>query len=1081
MQPGIRTTAEALTSAIIIYVHEIEQKLAGTADDDDDQSEDEEQFTGPGSLLFPLEPPSSPVTSSSSKLVSFKDGDDGAPKSDAASWIYDSLRDRIKEGPSRASKLPSHFVNWLLEEAIDTTKPEEAPAKATSSELGAVASDKPAAETATEAAAEAATEPSATPNTKKASDSKKKAKTKGKAAQTEPTPTGSESLAEKSSDVKAGQTAPDTAKTGAGDSKDTVAAADPPSDAIKAVTKDTDDTMAKTQDSPAVAHAVPEAPGIGEAQASPKQVRHVEPEKSKDAKFGRFDFAHDHDDLPPPYPSPEGHMPSIRRPPFGGVPFAPPQMAATDYPFPPRNPMAYQSPDPFESYSSMAYMPPQPTMFHPVGFYPMHPSFLAPQPFYGGFTPPTNDAFGLNDQYGSRFPGRPFQPKRRDSMNHARQDSPQNGGASRSGGMVRSRRPAGTIHNGAIFGRPVEEELHDEEEPKARHRSPQAMRRKESEGSRSGDDGKNLETAAKTKKKVGEDTASLRDKMDEGAKDSKGKAREISTDHAGEDGEPSNASPKERKSSGSSNKSAKLGDSTKDDPEFTDGVKDQSKEKDRLDGDVGSASKPPPPTANSSGKLRNNKVSKGKARENKPPSPSSVSRLPTPPTPPSEPEEQAPSTGDVGTKDETSDDEIGKTEPEERRADRDPKGKGKDIEKHNSTTKSSKKDPSKDLDEPSFSPSTEPRVMTPPPTPQQNTAYPKSAPHPPPAAHNMPRAQQSGPRGARGTYAHNAAENIPYMQQASFAPAHPLLATNPFIPRPGGARDAAGFSMNSEFGMGLSMGMGVGMAAGALDPRWSSRGDAMPSAPYPWATTAAAAAAAAASAGMAGYAAPQGGFGMNWARGEGNAMPPLGGPPPVPQRDSQQWSRYRERVMEDDFEELEEANRFGHSDDYGHDDDDDDDEDDHFRYSSEDMRRRRNVPYAERRRSHSPPYQRQAPAPPPPRDHREDFAHGGHVSAGDPRSRQQQQQQQQARQQPYTRPPYYDRPQRPSFDDEPPSEWGWADGGASEGGGFKEPPPFSGPAKKGSVDSEDGGYDNWHEMYRRSRGHAEYEMTDIGA
>ncbi|KAL1902469.1 hypothetical protein Sste5346_001450 [Sporothrix stenoceras] len=1111
-QTRFRIASETLTSAVIIYVRTIEQRLAGP--DDDDQSDDEEPITGPGSLLYvaPAPPPPPKETKKGKNKVRKQPIE---PTVDAADWIYQGLRDRIKEN-DRAENLSSQFVEWLLEESV-VVKPVE---NSDAVEVTPTETTDDKTTDAVQAALEPEPETAPVFLSKKAL--KKLAKNKGKAKA-----------------VKTTAAEPESEPERADDKADTT---NPEDDDIAKLEKAIADAQAalaagavEEKEKAGADAAAPEAPptdqsGTPKATAAAAQ---AEPSKSKDAKFERHDIEQDHDDLPPPYPSPDAFMPPGGR----GAPFAP-----SHFPYPGANPMAYQT-APGAPFDIPPYMQSQAAMFHGVGFYPVHPPYMAAaaaaQPFYGPRGAAAADAYGAAaDPYDSHAPARPFPSMRRGSIERPYRDVP--GRDSGRGGALVPRRRAGTYGDGKY----EDEEHFDEDVPANRRRGTTGRRRRDTDESQETNDDKENEQDGPSNK---------------------------SNDDA--DREKDDAAPTEmslervpyrpKKAIAVSSKPAKKGN----------GKAVASDDEGRHYSDAETVDmRNATPIASNSSKKRNAKTTtapvKRAGQSSKESSPPPVAVLPTPPTPPSaagEDDEAVEASTSKSKKSKAKSKAKNTTKAqakevvEDHHSDTEPETKDKDDSEYESANEGNDDKDENDghdddnddgdhdhEDETQFSPDTEHRVFTPPPTPP-HVPHPGEAPVPPPAAYMHPRAPHpGGPPGAA-----IAPGGYPGMPPYFAQPQHPsMMGAHPYqAQRRGGPEAAAG-------GYGPNVDMEQMWAS-----FWSER-MGMPPPAAPWA--AGAPAPAAMDGPRGGPPAAAKGLSSNWIRGEDHAMPVRGPPPaqvsgaPPPSRPQQrqQYDRYRSRMHDDDHEHDRRGPIYEHSEDeeydgYGHHDHRDhrDHRDHHDRHDPRDHRDQRDdyddrgpvrrdpyhaADYPPRRRSRSPPYhaqdrrrdyheqqRQQRPryhpdeSPSPPRGWERDDRDDRHDRRGDPREHSPPnhhhggQHHQQTPQQQYRNPyhAYYDQPRRPSFSKgaPTPAEWGWP-GDVNQPLHQQQPsqmppqmpsmpqmPPIPQmtpqmPPMFPQAPPQHGGHpppgwdDGWNDTYRQNhRGHAEFSMTEINS
>ncbi|KIH86553.1 hypothetical protein SPBR_08096 [Sporothrix brasiliensis 5110] len=1079
-QNRFRIASETLTSAVIIYVRTIEQRLAGP--EDDDQSDDEEPVTGPGSLLYvaPVAPyprDSKKGKSKSKALVEVK--------VDAADWIYENLRDRIKES-DRAERLPRHFVEWLLEEAV-LPKTDEKPAVA-----DAAAAEPTDGNTAVEGVSkdkrnpstergEPITEPKPEPQpapvflSKKAA--KKLAKLKGKAKAVATKPTEPE---RPSDDRDIGTTDNNTAEDSERKAMEDMNASS------------TDTAGTKKGGFIADASGAPEATPAHQADTPKAAATQTEPGKSRDAKIGQYDLEQDHDDLPPPYPSPESFIPHGRGQPFG----------ASHFPYPPANPMAYQTP-PGASFDMPPFMQPQPAML-PIGFYPLHPQYMAaPQSF---FSPrgATGDTHGPSDLFDGLPPSRPFPGIRRESIERSYRDAPSHE-MDRGGSLAPRSRPAayGKFEEGGQF---------DNESPVNRRRDLTGRRRRESDDSQGTNDNKENEKYG-SGNKIGDETSPGKGTAD-GGHDTQARP-ELSLERA---------VYRPKKPVAVSSKPTKKGDG-KASAETEDEAEKHYSDAETVD--IRDAL----PLSNNSGKKRNGNVStsagKTAGQANGASSPPVAPVLPTPPTPPSaageddnaieaetsksktksKAKQTAKNTRNAKARALTAEGDHNETEPRNENRD---DSEYESADEGNDGKNDKDKNANDDGNETQFSPDTEHKVFTPPDTPP-HIPHPGEAPVPPPAAHIHSQAPQPGPLGAGGAAGPGGfpgSTSIPYFTQ----PPHPMMGSYPYQTQPRGGPEATGYGLNVDMGMG-AVGTGFGAGDATIDSMWASFWNerlGMPPPAAPWVGTQATRMNGPRSGPTA--AAERS---SSWIRGDDHAKP-VRGPPPQdsgahPPPRPQPWNRYRNRGSRDDHHDD------GHAV-FGYSEDDNYDDYDHRyprdrRYYSDDYDDRGPVTsapyhddYPPRRRSLSPPYhtqdrrrqyheqQRQQrpryhPDDSPPRgwerddrDRREPRGspnmHGGSH-------------QQQPSQPPYRNAfhPYYDQPRRASVSKgATPAEWGWP-------GDVKQPldpqqtqlpqmapqmPPMFPHAPPPHNSHPAPGWDGgWNETYRQSRGHAEFAMTEV--
>ncbi|CAK7213168.1 hypothetical protein SBRCBS47491_001710 [Sporothrix bragantina] len=1109
-----RIVSETLTSAVLIYVRMVEQKLAGPDDDDDDPSDDDEPITGPGSLFFIVPAAPAPKVTAKGKSSLAKKKEPVPPKLDAATWIYEALRDRVKES-GRAEELPAQFVGWLLQEVAIAKVEEKTEASETVPGPAEAEPAKDAAEIETAPILEPEPSPAPVYLSKKAA--KKAAKLKGKAAAAKAPEPEPEPLSEKTEDNKVAAEAPATAEE---------------AEAEKATATTDEKTVGDVPT--ANSEPVPEVPAAGPT-ASPQ-----EPDRPRDSKFaGRLGIDPDLDDLPPPYPSPEAFMPHGRGPPFGGPP----------YPFPQGNGMPYPPPGaPFDEYSNMAYMQPRPAMF-PVGFYPVHPPYMAPQPYFGGRPGgPGPDGYGPNDHYDAQPPtGRPGPGMRRGSIE-------------RPGALVPRRRPAGTVLNSAIFGKFDEEEHYDDDAPASRRRNMQSRRRRESDESQKTDDNRENET---TDDKADDD----KNEKDEDDTANKDKSAAPAPSEMSLERIPYRPKKQVAPSSRPAKKAGKAAAYQVFDDDDVDDGDDKDEDEPRHFSDAETVDIRDVVPSNS-GKKRNTKNASAKrtmpaSKEYSPP-PATV--FPEPPSPPTVIENENDNGEGSKSKSKAKKSKAKKAEKKkiEAKADvekrDDDKGKDKDDSEYESAIENNDNDKhhlsddngsEKDDDsETKFSPDTEHRIFTPPATPPH--VPPGEAPVPPPAAHIYPGAPGVGAPGAggAGVFGHAGGPGgMPYFARPPFpqAPQQPLpmMGVHPFLgQRRGATETAAAYGPNVDMGAGVGGAAGAGAAGGAMDPMWAqfwSESMGMPPGAAPWASATTAAATAAGVTGGARAAPTTGAAGVNssWIRGDNHqypvngrlaqqpaSRPPLSQPRPAPR--PQQWDRYRSRGVHDDEHddrdgyyipsEDEDYDDYGpgHGHNHGRDDRDD--------YNVHPMDRQR-PPYgaaqysAPRRRSRSPPYQPQQrqyhdPSRQPPQQPRQQryapndsppgaggWSRDEKTSPpnhhGGPQHPQQQPYSQQQQQQQYRNAyhPYYDQPRRGSFS-KGGAEWGWP-------GDMKQqpsqqqypqqqqqhhtysqqtpqmPPSFPHVPPHTSNGHQPAWDDGWNEAYRQSRGHAEFAMTEI--
>ncbi|CAK7265030.1 hypothetical protein SEPCBS57363_001374 [Sporothrix epigloea] len=341
-EPSQRNISETLVNALFIYVRMIELKMAGPDEDVDDPFDDTEAITGPGSLLFIASV--NPVTTAAKSEASLTEEKESVvPEVGVATWIYEALWDKAKEG-SATEDLPSHFVDWLLDKLIITkteVKPKE---NATGSASDSVETVECAVQLKGRAADAAYTELVAQPATAEHDTS----------AATEST----------------------SSKTAGVDEN------------IK-----TADLVAENHLLTAHMAAAPETFKDAQDEIQQKADRPTE----SDFKFAaEIDTDQKHDDLPPPYPSLEEFVPHGRGPPFVGPTYPFPQMNRMPYPLPSAPPGQFTNP---------IYMQPQPAVY-PTGLYPIRSPYMASQPFierdqpsFSGF-----EARFMDDRYNDPAP-----------------------------------------------------------------------------------------------------------------------------------------------------------------------------------------------------------------------------------------------------------------------------------------------------------------------------------------------------------------------------------------------------------------------------------------------------------------------------------------------------------------------------------------------------------------------------------------------------------------------------------------------------------------------------------------------------
>ncbi|ERT03232.1 hypothetical protein HMPREF1624_01538 [Sporothrix schenckii ATCC 58251] len=1081
-QNRFRIASETLTSAVIIYVRTIEQRLAGP--EDDDPSDDEEAITGPGSLLYVAPVALYPKASKKGKSKNKAPVD---IKVDAADWIYERLRDRIKES-DRAERLPRQFVEWLLVEAVlpkTDKKSEVADAVAAEPADGnAPAEDvlkdmrNPGTETK-EAMTEPEPEPQPAPVFLSKKAVKKLAKLKGKAKAVATKPSEPE---RPSDDRDIG-----TADNNAAEDSDRKGMDD-----IKAGSTDTADT--KKGGLIADTGGAPEATPAHQADTPKAAATQAEPSKSRDAKIAQYDLEQDHDDLPPPYPSPDFFIPHGRGQPFG----------VSHFPYPPANPLGYQT-QTGATFDMPPFMQPHPAML-PIGVYPLHPQYMAAsQSFFSPRGAAGDTHHGPSDLFDGLPQSRPFPSMRRGSIERPYRYAP-GLEMGRGGSLAPPSRPA-------AYGQFDEDGHFDNDSPVNRQPDSTGRRRRESNDSQKANDNKENERYG-SGNKAGDE-----------ASPGKGKA------DAGYDAQAPTELGLERvvyhlkKPIAVSSKPVKQGD------EKASAESEEDAEKHYSDAETVDIRDALPPS-NNSGKKRNGNVStsagKTHGQANEASSPPVAPVLPTPPTPPAAAGEDdnavEAETSKLKTKSKAK--QMAKNKrnakaealaAEGDHAETKPGNKKRDDSEYESANESNDgknekdKNTNDDGNETQFSPDTEHRVFTPPDTPP-HIPHPGEAPVPPPAAHMHSQAPHPGPLGAGGAAVPGGfpgSTSIPYFTQ----PPHPMMGPYPYQTQPRGGPEATGYGLSVDMGMG-AVGTGFGAGAATIDSMWASFWNerfGMPPPAAPWV--------GAQAKGMNG---PRNGptaaaeRSSSWIRGDDHAKP-VRGPPPQdsgahPPPRPQPWNRYRNRGSREDHHDD------GHAV-FVHSEDDNYDDYDHHRYPRDRRDYRddyddrgpvRSAPYHDdyppRRRSLSPPYhtqdrrrqyheqQRQQrpryhPDDSPPRGwEREDRDRG--EPRGSPNLHGGSYEQQPS-QPPYRNAfhPYYDQPRRPSVSKgATTAEWGWP-------GDVKQPldpqqtqlpqmtpqmPPMFPQAPPPHNSHPAPGWDGgWNETYRQSRGHAEFAMTEI--
>ncbi|CAK7270781.1 hypothetical protein SEPCBS119000_004265 [Sporothrix epigloea] len=346
-QASQQIVSETLTSALLIYIRQIEQKLADIDDEVDDPSDDDEPITGPGSLFFSVAFTSTAKPARKRGVSPTFEKNLAASKLDAATWIYEALRDMAsKSDPTEG--LPSRFVEWLLGEltvakvdvALDEDKIEPA------SEIVEQPTNSDNSESFPSLFSSPVLVPAATCISKEADDM----------------------AAEVTESITVVSVKHQVQQVTEGDNKSSVE--------VPVFTE----TTGVVQSINTTNHISESHLPTTESAATPKLGKEIKagsqqmpdgPNENEITYAAKIDVQKFYDDLPPPYPYPESYATHHREPHFG--------IPGSFYP--PVNGMSHPPPASLPGdFSNTICMQPQPA-FSPANFYPLYSPYMAAQPY----------------------------------------------------------------------------------------------------------------------------------------------------------------------------------------------------------------------------------------------------------------------------------------------------------------------------------------------------------------------------------------------------------------------------------------------------------------------------------------------------------------------------------------------------------------------------------------------------------------------------------------------------------------------------------------------------------------------------